>query len=344
MRRAHRFLAVPGAALVLLLAACSGDATGGGGATSDGGAADPVGSTRGPALALDCPALFEAADPGAALGDGLEPTTVTGAGVGDYLGLAAAATAHAGGLACAWESSDAFVQLVVLPYATQSWSALASELKVFQPHEGRFGTSYDACMAGCRADVLVGDRWLSATISNATGEDAAWGIVERAVAAVEAAGEGAAVPAPAAQVDCAVLVPAALREAAMGAALTDDARFAPTQPVLLHGALVQLGGTHCFWMGDAGGDASVRVGLLPGGAAAWDAHWAVVPDAAVAPVDWQDAPDLGDAAKAGCYERAGCFVSVRAGDDWVSVTALRAAGDELAAAVRIAEGVLAARG
>lgn len=327
------------AALALALLGCSGAAPGETTGTSPG-ETTPASAPRGPAIDLDCPALHAAAAPAEAFGEELAPTTVTGAGLGDYLGLALAASHRAGALACAWEGPAGFVQLIVLPGAAQTWSGLASEIAVFQPHEGRFGTSYHACMSGCRADALVGDRWVSAVISSSVGEDAAWAIVDRVVAAVGAAGPGDEAPAPGAAVDCETLVPHAARTAAVGAPLAADARFAPTQPVLLHGGLVQQGGTHCFWMGDAGGDASIRVGLLPGGAAEWDAYWEVVPDPAVAPVTWHEDPPLGDAARAGCFATA-CFVSVRAGDDWLSVDVKAGGGDHLATAISLAEAVLA---
>src|SRR5690606_33558748 len=77
------------AALALALLGCSGDAATPG---SPPGASPretaPASGARGPAIDLDCPALFAAAAPEAALGVGLEPTSVTGAGLGDYLGLA----------------------------------------------------------------------------------------------------------------------------------------------------------------------------------------------------------------------------------------------------------------
>ncbi len=344
MRRTTTRAGMPAAlAVVLVLVGCApatAPSGGGGEAASDGAA--PAAEMRGPAIDLDCDGLLAAVDPAQTYGGDFRPTTVSGAGVGDYLGLASAATVHAGGLACAWESSADLVQLVVLPEATATWGALAPELATFQPHEGRFGTSFHACMAGCRADVLVGDRWLSATLSGSAGEEAAWSLVDRAVLAIAAAGPGDEPSVAAgATPDCAALVPDGVRVSAFGVPLAADARFAPTQPVLLHGAVLQQGGVHCFWMGDAGGDASVHVGLLPGGAAAWDAHWAVAPHPS-SKVVWSDAPELGDAAKAGCYERGGCFVSVRAGDDWFSVDVRFAAGDHLAAATVIAEGVLAA--
>lgn len=331
------------AALALALLGCSGDAATPG---SPPGASPretaPASGARGPAIDLDCPALFAAAAPEAALGAGLEPTSVTGAGLGDYLGLAYAATQRAGGLVCAWEGPAGFLQLIVLPGAGASWSDHAAELALFQPLEGRFGTSYHACMAGCRADVLVGEHWLSAVVTSSGGEEAAWAIVDRAVAAVAAAGPGDAAPEPGAAVGCDALVPDAVRTAAVGAPLTADARFAPTQPVLLHAGLMQQGGTHCFWMGDAGGDTSIRVGLLPGGAEQWDAYWEEEADPAIVPVTWQEAPPLGDAARAGCFETA-CFVSVRAGEDWLSVDVKAGHGAHLVAASSIAEAVLAAR-
>lgn len=326
-------------ALCVALAGCGGADAGGQPGESPGATAS-ASEPRGPAIDLDCAALGSVAALSETFGEELPPTTITGEGVGDYLGLALAATHRAGGLSCAWEGPAGFAQFIVLPGAEASWAGLASEIALFQPHEGRFGTSFHACMAGCRADVLLGDRWLSAVISSAVGEDAAWAMVDRVAAAVEAAGPGDEAPSAGAPRDCEVLVPADARTAAVGAPLAADTRFAPTQPVLLHGGMVQQGGTHCFWMGDAAGDTAIRVGLLPGGAEGWDAYWAVQADPAITRVTWHDDPALGDAARAGCFDTL-CFVSVRAGDDWLSVDVKAGHGDHLAAASSIAEAVLA---
>lgn len=340
-------LLLPLAAAALVLSGCSAPAPAAPAGPpvpgdASGAPVDEAPAAR-PAIDLDCDALLAAVDPAATFGIALAPTTVTGAGTGDYLGLASAATASAGGLLCRWDdASGADLQVIVLPDAADEWAALSSEVALFQPRTGRFGdASFHACMAGCRADALVGDRWVSAVIGGAPSEDAAWELVDRAIAAVAAAGAGAPARDAAEPLACDALVPAAVQAQAVGGALAADTQYAPTQPVLLHGAVVRLGGTHCYWRGEVGGAAaSIRVGVVPGGADAWAAHWAIVPDAAVAPIEWDADPLLGDEARAGCFERS-CFVSVRVGADWVSVDVLHDGGDRLAAATRVAEEVLA---
>lgn len=309
-----------------------------GGQPADDGLASAL-----PAIALTCDDLLVAADPQASFGVVPSPTTAVGAGVGDYLGLAAGAVTSAGGVQCRWSDREAGVdlQVLVLPDAAEQWAALSSEVALTQSHAGRFGDqSFHSCMVGCRADVLAGGHWVAAQVSGAASEDAGWEIVDRVVAAVAAADSGAPVRAAAQGFVCDTLVPEAARTAAVGAPLAADTQFVPTQPVMLHAAVVKLGGTHCFWRGEvSGAAASVRVGVVPGGADAWQAHWGITPDAAVAPVEWQEAPALGDEARAGCFERS-CFVSVRSGADWVSVSVLHDGADRMAAALALAEGVL----
>lgn len=335
------------AAALVVLAGCSAAAPGGSVSTGDPAQA-------GPGIDLDCADLLDLDVLSEAFAPGIAPTPLTFYGAGDYYALAQMGLAQAGALRCEWSDGggngpERYLTVSVLPAAAEAWAAQSAAIAIFQPLADAYGdASWHSCddtggHAGCRVDVLAGDRWLSAVLGGLTTTDAAGPVIETALTALatasdlETPGRGEPVA------SCDELAPTDLVSSTIGGAVARVEQEFPVQPVSYHAGFLLAGGTYCSWRNDLSSASALtaNLGYLPGGAAAWDEYWAGEPNERV---DREPVAGLGDAAYAGCIREAYCFASVRIGDDWFQVTVNdEAVADERDRAIELAGAVLDAR-
>jgi hypothetical protein len=322
------------------------------------GCAAPV-STEGPTpagepvIGLECEALLAPTVLADAFGPDLEPTDLSFDGAGGYYTLAQLGLSAAGALRCEWSDGGAsgterYLTVSVLPEAADAWAALSGEVAVFQPQADAFGdASWHSCSetqgySSCRIDVLADDRWLSAVLAGLTGPDSAATVIEAALAGLTGAPAASAPDAPGPPRACDEILSADEVGSALGGAMSRVDLPAPVQPVVFHAGFLQAGGTHCYWRNDLGSARALTatLGVLPDGAATWEADWSTEPTARV---DREALEGLGDAAYAGCIADVHCFASVRVGGDRLDVTVNdEGDGDELALAVELARRAIAA--
>lgn len=340
-------LRLAGVAGVLVLAGCSAPAS------TDPGADPAIADSR-PTTLLDlsCPDLLDGQTVAAAFSADTKPVPLSWYGSGDYFTLAQLGAEQAGALRCEWSdqggATERYLQVTVLPEATDAWADLAGELAVYQPRAGEFGeTSFSSCStsngySSCRIDALIGDRWIGAILGGLSSPDAAVPLMASLAASVQSASAAdsswAGAPSPA--TSCSELLPLDRLRAALGVEVDEWANPMPTLAVF-HGGFQQAGGTICQWRNSFGSASAMTVDavLLPRGAWAWPGNWATEPHNTVTrePLD-----GLGDEAYRGCSAKlsggSDCWVSALVGEDWLAILVNdESSDDERAVAAELVE-------
>jgi len=184
-------------------------------------------------------------------------------------------------------------------------------------------TAFVACHPpehdSCRAEILVGSTWVTATVSPQPTEGSFVAFARTVVTAVRAA-DGVPTTTPRPLVGCdALLGPADLADA-VGidhATSTDYGTQESGVGGIWSAAVRQAGLLRCGWSSSAPGAPSsgVLVNVLPGAAAAWEAS---PPNQANSSIRFEPLTGLGDEAYAGCGGDT-CEVDVLSGGVWVLV-------------------------
>lgn len=325
-----RVIAAVAAGLALALTGCSG---GGHGETADPGAEPGIASPA-PLIDLACDRLLDAD----ALARAMGGTSIPAAppprdGLGGLYELAQDGALQAGALQCSWAdgsgADDHYLDVTVLPDATSSWARFEDDVRAFQPRQGQWGeASWVDCVTssalGCRADALVGDRWVNVRGYGMSDEAGFGALMDTAVEAVRAAAPRESRwthDSPAAASCDSMVASSALGTAAGGEMAVWLDRPTAIQPVIFQAGFEQAGGVICSWRGVSDAVArTIEVGVLPGGGWAFDGRFAVAPrEGAIR----TEAAGLGDRAVVTLleqFERSYGYASVLVGSTWLDVS------------------------
>ncbi|MEQ1737249.1 MAG: hypothetical protein ABL886_12695, partial [Rhodoglobus sp.] len=262
-----------------------------------------------------------------------------------------------GGLACEWNNgqpNDLYpggtnpayigVQVLVLPNAGSQWA----RFEAYYSGSGAVGMSCATHLTPtyCELNQLVGTSWVQATISGAS-EATAAALGAEAVAAVSAAGPGAAPWAPPAgtlalPATCEGLVATATVQSALGVSTTLVASTDGGGWSLWAGARENWGGPRCNWLYEFSDSGVGFLASLPGGAWAWNEVRSAItfPTAPTSAAVAGLAP--GDEAWVRCVASDGsCVVDLVIGGNWIEVRMWSDVADPRGGALAVAAAIVA---